>query len=88
MKLINSFLITTLALAVSGAAMAAVTPEQAAQLGTTLTGIGAEKAGSADGTIPSYDGGLTTIPAGFKAGDSFRPDPFAGEKPRHPTRKR
>tara|TARA_Y100000296_G_scaffold87491_1_gene135708 strand:+ start:10446 stop:11810 length:1365 start_codon:yes stop_codon:yes gene_type:complete len=82
MKLINSFLITTLALAVSGAAMAAVTPEQAAQLGTTLTGIGAEKAGSADGTIPSYDGGLTTIPAGFKAGDSFRPDPFAGEKPR------
>ena len=44
--------------------------------------IGAEKAANKDGTIPAYTGGLTTPPAGFKAGDGIRPNPFAGEKPR------
>ena len=82
MTFVKSLLATTLAVAVSGAALAAATPEQAAQLGKNLTAVGAEKAGNADGTIPAYDGGLTTIPVGFKAGDAFRPDPFAGEKPR------
>ena len=48
----------------------------------TLTPIGAEKAANKDGTIPAYTGGLTTPPAGFKAGDGIRPNPFAGEKPR------
>jgi len=66
----------------SASAMAAVSPDEAAQLGKTLTPVGAEKAGNKDGTIPEWTGGLTTIPAGFKAGDSVRPDPFAGEKPR------
>ena len=44
--------------------------------------IGAEKAANKDGTIPAYTGGLTTPPAGFKAGDGIRPNPFASEKPR------
>ena len=61
---------------------AAVTADEAKALGTTLTAVGAEKAGNKDGTIPAYTGGLTTPPAGFKAGDGIRPDPFAGEKPR------
>ena len=63
-------------------AQAAVSAEEAKQLGTTLTAIGAEKAGNKDGTIPAYTGGTTTAPAGYKAGDGVRPDPFAGEKPR------
>jgi hypothetical protein len=64
-----------------GVALAAVSPQEAAQLGTTLTKFGSEKAGNADGTIPSYTGGLTTLPAGFDAVKGIRPDPFAGEKP-------
>lgn len=59
---------------------AAVSPEEAAMLKTTLTPMGAEKAGNADGTIPAWEGGYTTVPPGFKAGDK-RPDPFADEKP-------
>jgi hypothetical protein len=82
MRFIKSLLATTLALAVAGAAHAAVTPDQAAKLGTTLTPVGADKAGNTDGSIPAYTGGLTTPPADFKTGDSFRPDPFANEKPR------
>ena len=36
------------------AAVAAVSPEEAAQLGKTLTAVGAERAGNADGTIPEW----------------------------------
>ena len=68
--------------AASFTAHAAITPEEAKALGTTLTGIGAEKGANKDGTIPAYTGGLTTPPASFKAGSSVRPDPFASEKPR------
>jgi hypothetical protein len=56
--------------------------EEAKQLGTTLTAVGAEKAGNKDGTIPAYTGGLTTPPASFQKGSTFRVDPFADEKPR------
>jgi len=65
----------------SGAALAAVSADEAKQLGTTLTAVGAEKAGNKDGTIPEYTGGIKA-PADFKAGSGFRPDPFASEKPR------
>ncbi|UII70656.1 DUF1329 domain-containing protein [Pseudomonas sp. HN11] len=60
--------------------MAAVSPEEAAKLGTTLTPVGAEKAGNADGSIPAWTGG---IPKNAGAVDSkgFLADPFAGEKP-------
>ena len=61
---------------------AAVSAEEAKQLGTTLTPIGAERAGNKDGTIPEYSGGLTSLPANFQQGSSKRPDPFANEKPR------
>ncbi|NMG01225.1 DUF1329 domain-containing protein [Aromatoleum toluolicum] len=82
MKLTQTLLSAALALALSGAAVAAITPEEAKKLGTTLTAVGAEKAGNKDGTIPDYTGGLTTAPAGFKPGDGIRPNPFASEKPR------
>ena len=77
---------TALALLVLGgstvAAQAAVSAEEAKALGTTLTPIGAEKAGNKEGTIPAYTGGNTKAPAAFKAGDGMRPDPYAGDKPR------
>jgi len=61
-------------------AQAAITAEQAARLGNDLTPSGAEKAGNAAGTIPAWDGGITTPPAGYTPG-SFHPDPYASEKP-------
>ncbi|RJF98547.1 DUF1329 domain-containing protein [Noviherbaspirillum saxi] len=64
-----------------GATYATATAEEAKKLGTTLTMIGAEKAGNKDGTIPEYTGGLTTAPAGFDKSKNLRPDPFANEKP-------
>ena len=48
----------------------------------SLTPFGAEKAGSADGVIPAYTGGIaamTTLPTGAAA--EKLADPFAGEKP-------
>jgi hypothetical protein len=62
-------------------AEAAVTAQEADALGTTLTAVGAEKAGSADGRIPAYTGGLPTAPAGAGAADAPLADPFADEKP-------
>lgn len=60
---------------------AAVSAEEAAELGKGLTAFGAIQAGNADGSIPSYEGGLTKIPAGFKADSGFWVDPFKGEEP-------
>lgn len=60
--------------------MAAVSADEAAKLGTSLTPIGAEKAGNAEGTIPEWTGGLSTTAA--KVDDrGFMADPFAGEQP-------
>jgi hypothetical protein len=81
MKFVKTVLAASLAMVFAAQAQAAVSPQEAARLGTSLTQVGAEKAGNADGSIPAYNGGLTTPPASFKAGDSMRPDPFASEKP-------
>ncbi len=59
---------------------AAVTPEEATKLKSSLTPLGGETAGNKEGTIPAWDGGYTKIPPGWKQGD-LRPDPFPGEKP-------
>lgn len=64
-----------------GSVNAAVSVEEANKLGTSLTPIGAEMAGNEEGTIPSYTGGLTELPAGFEPGSGIRPDPFSDEKP-------
>lgn len=81
MNFVKNLIAASLAVALAGAVQAAVSPEEAAKLGTSLTQLGAEKAANADGSIPAYEGGLTTAPAGFKSGDSMRPNPFANEKP-------
>ena len=73
--------LTLLAAALAASlAQAGVTPEEARQLGTTLTAVGAEKAGNKDGTIPEFTGGSATAADSFKGG--ARPDPYADEKPR------
>ncbi|MHC8293511.1 DUF1329 domain-containing protein [Pseudomonas sp. LB3P58] len=81
MKFAKTVLAASLAMVLAAQAQAAVSPQDVAKLGSSLTLVGAEKAGNADGSIPAYSGGLTTPPASFKAGDSMRPDPFANEKP-------
>ncbi|MCL4809798.1 MAG: DUF1329 domain-containing protein, partial [Thermoanaerobaculia bacterium] len=75
-------LLLTLTVATLLAAGAAAQPsaQDIAKLGTTLTPLGGEKAGNADGSIPAWDGGLTKAPAGWKPGKHYV-DPFAAEKP-------
>jgi hypothetical protein len=58
---------------------AAVSPDEAAELKTSLTPLGAQRAGSADGRIPEWTGGYAEPVAGETAG--MRADPFAAEKP-------
>ncbi|MEO8672236.1 MAG: DUF1329 domain-containing protein [Tahibacter sp.] len=68
---------------VASAAMAKAPAADVAKLGvkgTALTPTGAERAGNAAGTIPAWDGGLTTPPPGYKVGD-HHPDPYAADKP-------
>ncbi|MCU1752769.1 DUF1329 domain-containing protein [Pseudomonas sp. 6D_7.1_Bac1] len=81
MIFVKSLLAASLIMTLAIDAQASVSSQDAARLGTSLTLVGAEKAGNADGSIPAYNGGLTTAPASFKTGDSMRPDPFASEKP-------
>jgi len=65
----------------STTAHGAVPPDEAKQLGTSLTEFGADKKASADGAIPAYDGGLASPPSGFDAQSGRLPDPFGNEKP-------
>ena len=60
--------------------MAAVSEQEAAQLGASLTPLGAEMAGNADGSIPAWTGGLPSN-AGAVDGKGFLADPFAAEQP-------
>ncbi|HTK78833.1 MAG TPA: DUF1329 domain-containing protein [Rhizomicrobium sp.] len=69
-----------LALAYAPAALATASAEEAAQLKTTLTPMGAERQGNANGTIPSWSGGYKTAPPDYRQG-APRQDPFAKEKP-------
>ena len=70
-----------LALLLAQTSLAAVSPEEAQQLGATLTAFGAEKAGNADGSIPAYTGGLANT-LGYSPKTSARyVDPYKDEKP-------
>ncbi|MCY1496973.1 hypothetical protein D9M68_309270 [compost metagenome] len=60
--------------------MAAVSQQEADQLGTTLTPLGAQKEGNADGSIPAWTGGLKPG-AGAVDAKGYLADPFAGEQP-------
>ncbi|MEF9672730.1 DUF1329 domain-containing protein [Pseudomonas sp. MWU13-2100] len=59
--------------------MAAVSADEAAKLGTSLTPMGAEKAGNAAGTIPAWTPMAKTI--GTVDSKGFLSDPYGSEKP-------
>jgi hypothetical protein len=84
MKKLFSMTASVLAgLALGANAMAAASADEAAKLGTSLTPLGGEKAANADGSIPAWDGGLTSPGAAgfanFRQGQ-HHPDPFASDK--------
>ena len=59
-------------------AQAKVDAAQAARLGQDLTPLGGDRAANAAGTIPVWDGGLTTPPASYQPG-MHHPDPYAAD---------
>jgi hypothetical protein len=61
-------------------AYSAVNENDASRLGKDLTPLGAEAKANADGSIPAWNGGIQTPPAGYKPGD-HHPDPFASDQP-------
>lgn len=72
------------ALGVHAPSYAAISAQEAARLGQDLTPLGGEKAGNAAGTIPAWDGGLSSpAKAGFPNFKSpgRTPDPFPNDKP-------
>ena len=60
---------------------AKVSSQEGATLGKELTPLGAIRAGNAEGTIPSWKGGITTPPACYKP-RTFHCDPFPDDKPK------
>lgn len=86
MMLNNRYLIPAVIAATfaSVSASAAAADESKLLGGSTLTSVGAEKAGNREGTIPAYTGEGIKQPAGFGQNPKdpwVRPDPFADEKP-------
>jgi hypothetical protein len=72
----------TAALLCSSIAQAAVSEKEASKLSTTLTPLGAEMAGNADGSIPEWTGaGVENIPASYQGAGTIHPDPYSDEKP-------
>ena len=67
-----------LAVGTTATVWAELSPEEIATLGTTLTPMGGVMAGNADGTIPAWEGGITTPPPGYTLGEHYT-DPFAAD---------
>ncbi|MBH0001913.1 DUF1329 domain-containing protein [Pseudoalteromonas sp. SWYJZ12] len=63
----------------SSAALAKLNADEVAQLGQNLTPMGAEKAANADGSIPAWNNGITTAPAGYEPG-MHHLDPYTTDK--------
>ncbi|GAB5389355.1 MAG: DUF1329 domain-containing protein [Alphaproteobacteria bacterium] len=65
--------------ALLGSALAVmIAAPAAADLDSSMTPMGAIKAGNADGTIPAWTGGITRAPSGYSRGD-HHPDPYAAD---------
>jgi hypothetical protein len=64
---------------VSTATLAKVSPTEVAKLSKELTPMGAVRGANKDGSIPSWTGGITTLPAGYTVGD-HHVDPFSADK--------
>ncbi|MGB1581821.1 MAG: DUF1329 domain-containing protein [Nevskiales bacterium] len=63
-----------------GVCIAQQQPEQASELGKSLTPLGAIQAGNEDGSIPPWEGGLTEPPANYQSGGLLT-NPFPDDKP-------
>ena len=65
----------------SSIVVALVPEEQRLRMETDLTPLGSERGANADGTIPPWTGGLTSIPEGigYEKGKHL-PDPFSNDK--------
>jgi Protein of unknown function (DUF1329) len=63
----------------SAQSFAAISEADVARLGQDLTPLGAEKAGNTDGSIPAWEGGITTPPSSYKKG-MHHPDPYGDDK--------
>ena len=82
-NLIGQVVLPVALLTIPSIATAKISKDQASQLGTTLTPMGANPAANADKTIPAWGGTIVGTPAGItfaKSGDVY-PDPYASEKP-------
>jgi hypothetical protein len=64
---------------VSTATLAKVSSTEVAKLSKELTPIGAVRAANKDGSIPAWNGGITSVPAGYTVGDHHI-DPFSTDK--------
>jgi len=69
----------TLLTGLSTQSFAAISEADVARLGQDLTPLGAEKAGNTDGSIPAWEGGITTPPSSYKKG-MHHPDPYGDDK--------
>lgn len=76
----QGFLAYSILSLVIGSIGAPASAQDYSKLGTTLTPMGAEKAGNSTGTIPAWDGGLDKPMPGFNPAKGYA-DPFASEKP-------
>jgi hypothetical protein len=81
MRLSKGIVASALLVAMAGAAAAGVPAEQAARLDRDLTPLGGERAGNADGSVPAWDGGLTSVPGNvmWRPGTGHYPDPYADD---------
>src|SRR5262245_24629719 len=76
--------LTASALAVllsAGAAWAKVPADQVARLGKDLTPMGSERAGTPDGMVPAWEGGMSAPPPGVKFDPKKEqlPNPFTSD---------
>lgn len=81
-RLVRSTRIAALSLPLllsAAGADAKVSPAEAAKLGKELTPLGAVRAGNEAKTIPAWEGGITTPPAGYERG-KHHIDPYPAEK--------
>jgi len=81
-KIIKKMTLVSIAVSltlVGTSASAKISAEQAARLNKDLTPVGAVRAANEDGSIPAWNGGITSAPANYKVGDHHQ-DPFAEDK--------
>jgi hypothetical protein len=83
MKKIDLFVsgLCVVMLAFSSVAYSKVSTSTANKLNSSLTPLGAERAGNKDGSIPAWRGGIQFPPSSYKQPGQHHPDPFPADKP-------